>query len=158
MCGHVSRAFANTKTFLINITIGNVRNDPNYPHLTNHKINWKLKRQTQKIIVTICRNLHCQSHSQQPDLNLPTWLRLSNEEEFWCINLTSIPIWFWGYKERERYWRFLVKFREITLDESSWSESSHLWVVEFREKEKNKEDQGEEVRGCGLCGWTCGGK
>ena len=27
-----------------------------------------------------------------------------------------------------------------------------MCVVEFREKEKNKEDQGEEVHGCGLCG------
>ena len=53
-----------------------------------------------------------------------------------------------GVTKRERYWRFLVKLREITLGESSQSESSHLWVVEFREKEKNKEDQGEEVRGC----------
>ena len=35
----------------------------------------------------------------------------------------------------ERYWRFLVKLREITC-----------------------EDQDEEVRGCGLCGWMCGGK
>ena len=33
-----------------------------------------------------------------------------------------------------------------------------LWVVEFRENEKNKEDQGEEVCGCGLCGLMCGGK
>ena len=52
-----------------------------------------------------------------------------------------------GVMKRERYWRFLVKLREITLGESSQSESSCLWVVEFREKEKNKEDQGEEVRG-----------
>ena len=89
------------KALLINITIESSRNGSNYPHLTNHKIHWKLKRQTQKIIATICRNLHDQSHSQQPDLNIPTWLRLSNEGEFWCINLTSIPIWFWGYEDRE---------------------------------------------------------
>ena len=50
--------------------------------------------------------------------------------------------------KREKYWRFFVKLREITLGESSRSESSRLWVVEFRGKEKNKEDQGEEVRGC----------
>ena len=41
-----------------------------------------------------------------------------------------------------------MKLREITLGESSRSESSRLWVVEFREKEKNKEDQGEELCGC----------
>ena len=34
------------KALLINITIRNARNDPNYSHLTNHKIHWKLKRQT----------------------------------------------------------------------------------------------------------------
>ena len=96
--------------------VGNARNDRNYSHLTNHKIYWKLKRQTQKIIATICRNLHCQSHSQQPDLNLPTWLRLSNGEEFWCINLTSIPIWFWGYKERE----VLKIFGEIKRNYLRW--------------------------------------
>ena len=76
-CGQVFRAFANAKALLINITVGNVRNDPNYPHLTNRKIHWKLKRQTRKIIATICRNLHYQSHSQQPDLNLPTCEKLS---------------------------------------------------------------------------------
>ena len=115
-CRQVSRVFANTKVFLINITVGNTRNDPNYSHFTNHKIHWKLKRQTQKIIATICQNLHCQSHSQQPDLNLLTWLRLSNEEEFWCINLTSIPIWFWGYKERE----VLKIFGEIKRNYLRW--------------------------------------
>ena len=47
-------------------------------------------------------NLHCQSHSQQPEMKLSTWLRLSNEKELWYTNLTSIPIWFWGYWERER--------------------------------------------------------
>ena len=75
-CRQVSRVFANTKVFFINITVGNTRNDPNYPFLTNHKIHWKLKRQIQKMIVTICWNLHCQSHSQLPDLNLLTWLNL----------------------------------------------------------------------------------
>ena len=109
-------AFANAKTLLINITVGNARNELNYPNLTNHKIHWKLKRQTQKIIATICRNLHCQFHSQQPDLNLSTQLRLSNEEEFWCINMTSIPIWFWGYEERE----VLKIFGEIKRNYLRW--------------------------------------
>ena len=44
-----------------------------------------------------------------------------------------------GVTKRERYWRFFVKLREIILGESFWSESSCLWVIEFREK---------EVRGC----------
>ena len=124
-------AFANAKALLIYITVGNARNDlnypqlcpehPNLPHLTNHKIHWKLKRQTQKIIATICLNLHFQSHFQQPDLNLPTWLRLSNEEEFWCIKLTSIPIWFWGYKERE----VLKIFCEI---KRNYLRSQYFWI------------------------------
>ena len=49
---------------------------------TKYTENWKDKQPNLKIIATICRNLHCQSHSQQPNLNLLTWLRLSNEEEF----------------------------------------------------------------------------
>ena len=110
------RSFCKHKALLVNIIVGNVRNDPNYPHLINHKIHWKLKKQTQKIIATICRNLHCQSHSQQLDLNLLTWLRLSIEEEFWCINLTSIPIWFWGYEERE----VLKIFGEIKKNYLRW--------------------------------------
>ena len=60
---------------------------------------------------------------------------------------------------KERYWRFLVKLREITCeDQDKKMRECGLCVVEFREKEKNKEDQDKEVRGCGLCGWTCGGK
>ena len=115
------------KMLLINISVRNVRNNPNYPYLTNHKIHWKLKRQTQKIITIVCRNLYCQSHSQQPDLNLPTWLRLSNEEELSCINLTSIPIWFWGYEERE----VLKIFGEIKRNymwRSRWR-SAWVWAV-----------------------------
>ena len=58
----------------------------------------------------------------------------------------------------ERYWRFLVKLREIICeDQDEEVRGSELCMVEFREKEKNKENQGEEVRGCGQCGWMCGG-
>ena len=74
------------------------------------------------------------------------------------------------HRERERCWRFWVKLREITLGLNAfqledrrlgiWEEllvfrRRLLWVVEFNEKEKNKEDQGGEV--CGN-GWLCGGK
>ena len=34
----VSRTFVNVKALLINITVGNAKNDSNYPRLTNHKI------------------------------------------------------------------------------------------------------------------------
>ena len=53
----------------------------------------------------------------------------------------------------------MVKLREITgEDQDEEVRGCELWVVEFRENEKNKEDQGEEVCGCGLCGLMCGGK
>ena len=53
----------------------------------------------------------------------------------------------------EKYWRFLVKLREISCeDQDEEVRECEMCVVGFREKEKNKEDQGEEVRGCGLCG------
>ena len=60
---------------------------------------------------------------------------------------------------QRKYWRFLVKLREITCeDQDEEVRGYELCVVEFREKEKNKEDQGEEAHGCELCGWMCGGK
>ena len=63
-----------------------------------------------------------------------------------------------GCGQRE-YWRFLVKLREITCEDQDEEVRGYgLCVVEFREKEKNKEDQGEEAHGCELCGWMCGGK
>ena len=44
-----------------------------------------------------------------------------------------------------------MKLREITCeDQDEEVRGCELWVVEFRENEKNKEDQGEEVCGCGL--------
>ena len=103
----------------------NAGNDPNYPRHTNHKIHRKLKRQTQKIIATICWDLHYQSHSQQPNLNLQTWLRLSNEEDFWCINLTLIPISFWNYEEREVF----KIFGEIKRNYLRWIFS--IWIFPF---------------------------
>ena len=46
-----------------------------------------------------------------------------------------------------------MKLREITCeDQGEEVRGCGLCVVKFREKEKNNEDQGEEVRGCGLCG------
>ena len=52
----------------------------------------------------------------------------------------------------EKYWRFLVKLREIICeDQDEEVHGCELCVVEFREKEKNKEDQGEEMHGCDLC-------
>ena len=43
--------------------------------------------------------------------------------------------------------------REITCeDQGEEVRGCGLCVVEFRENEKNKDDQGEEVCGCGLCG------
>ena len=46
-----------------------------------------------------------------------------------------------------------MKLREITCeDQGKEMRECGLCVVEFREKEKNKEDQGGEVHGCGLCG------
>ena len=82
---------------------------------------------------------------------LPIWLSTIRSESSEMDESTSIWLQFpfgFGVMKREKYWRFFVKLREITLGESSRSESSRLWVVEFRGKEKNKEDQGEEVRGC----------
>ena len=101
-----------------------------------------------------------------PKPPLPISLSTTRSESSDMAEYASIWLQFpfgFGVTKRERYWRFLVKLREITLGESSRfessrSESSSLRVVEFREKEKNKEDQGEELRGCGLCGWMCGGK
>ena len=90
-----------------------------------------------------------------PEPPLPISLSTTRIESSDMAESASIWLQFpfgFGVMKRERYWRFLVTLREITLGESSQSESSCLWVVEFREKEKNKEDQGEEVRGCGLCG------
>ena len=82
---------------------------------------------------------------------LPISLLKTRSESSDMAESTSIWLQFpfgFGVMKRKRYWRFLVKLRKITMGESSWSESSRLWVVEFREKEKNKEDQGEEVCGC----------
>ena len=96
-----------------------------------------------------------------PKPPLPISLLTTQSESSDMAESTSIWLQFpfgFGVMKRKRYWRFLVKLRKITIGESSWPESSRLWAVEFREKEKNKEDQGEEVRGCGLCGWMCGGK
>ena len=46
-----------------------------------------------------------------------------------------------------------MKFREITYeDQGEEVRGCGLCAVEFREKEKNKEDKGEEVRVYGLCG------
>ena len=81
---------------------------------------------------------------------LPIWLSTIRSESSEMDESTSIWLQFpfgFGVMKREKYWRFFVKLREITLGESSRSESSRLWVVEFRGKEKNKEDQGEEVCG-----------
>ena len=81
---------------------------------------------------------------------LPIWLSTIRSESSEMDESTSIWLQFpfgFGVMKREKYWRFFVKLREITLGESSRSESSRLWVVEFRGKEKNKEDQGEEVHG-----------
>ena len=86
-----------------------------------------------------------------PKPPLPISLSTTRSESSDMAEYASIWLQFpfgFGVTKRERYWRFLVKLREITLGESSRSESSRLWVVEFREKEKNKEDQGEEVHGC----------
>ena len=81
-------------------------------------------------------------------------MRRSSDASIWL----QFPFGF-GVTKRERYWRFLVKLREITCeDQGEEVRGCGLCVVKFREKEKNKEDQGEEVRGCGLCGWMCGAK
>ena len=89
-----------------------------------------------------------------PKPPLPISLLTTQSESSDMAESTSIWLQFpfgFGVMKRKRYWRFLVKLRKITLGESSRSESSRLWVVEFREKEKNKEDQGEEMHGCDLC-------
>ena len=86
-----------------------------------------------------------------PKPPLPISLLTTQSESSDMAESTSIWLQFpfgFGVMKRKRYWRFLVKLRKITIGESSWSESSRLWAVEFREKEKNKEDQGEEVCKC----------
>ena len=82
---------------------------------------------------------------------LPISLLTTRSESSDMVESTSIWLQFpfgFGVMKRKRYWRFLVKLRKITMGESSWSESSRLWAVEFREKEMNKEDQCVEVCGC----------
>ena len=86
-----------------------------------------------------------------PKPPLPISLLTTRSESSDMAESTSIWLQFpFGFRvmKRKRYWRFSVKLRKITIDESSWSKSSRLWAVEFREKEKNKEDQGEEVCKC----------